>query len=269
MYIKHWAAPPFDLQRIQTTSEHAVLEFVLVVSLFGHKCKRKKKKKTPAPKKNQQNPSTSEVEALVRCWYAQLQFIPKGKQENESSHLFEPLTILSQQHDKETWLILCWICSSFSRLLLSHFTLPEYTPVCSLAFKLSKEGWSSSLNSGCYNVVSASAKPSQSMDKSKVHQASQVNQIVFSSSSVSGFSEWNWNDPGSYQELPTVNHNGNFICTQPTGILQIRDFLLYHITLGILISHWNAHNLGDIWNFWMNNRKKYSAASTGVIFPLK
>lgn len=132
-----------------------------------------------------------------------------------------------------------------------------WTHSCLLTcLKLSKEGWSSSLNSGCYNVVSASAKPSQSMDKSKVHQASQVNQIVFSSSSVSGFSEWNWHDPGSYQELPTVNHNGNFICTQPTGILQIRDFLLCHVTLGILISHWNAHNLGDIWNFWMNNRKK-------------
>lgn len=55
MYIKHWAAPPFDLQRIQTTSEHAVLEFVLVVSLFGHKCKRKKKKENPRTQKKKIN----------------------------------------------------------------------------------------------------------------------------------------------------------------------------------------------------------------------
>lgn len=98
MYIKHWAASPFDLQHIQTTSEHAVLEFVLVVRLFGHKWKKKKKRKTKpnTPLKNQQNPSTPGVEALVKGWFAHLQFIPKGKQENESSHLFEALTVLSQ-----------------------------------------------------------------------------------------------------------------------------------------------------------------------------
>lgn len=107
---------------------------VLVVSSFGQKCKRKKKKEKPCTPKNKQNLSTSEVEVLVRCWFAQLQFIPKGKQENESSHLSEPLTILSQQHDKEICLILCWICSWFSRLLLFHFSLPEYPPACSLTW---------------------------------------------------------------------------------------------------------------------------------------
>lgn len=63
-------------------------------------------------------------------WFAHLQYILKEQQENKSSHLFEALTDLCQQCSEEIWLPLCWISSSFSGLLVSHFTLPQLTPVC-------------------------------------------------------------------------------------------------------------------------------------------
>lgn len=39
---------------------------------------------------------------------------------------------------------------------------------------------------------------------------------------------WSWDCTGSYQELPNTSCWGD-LCTPPTGILQIRDFLLIHI----------------------------------------
>lgn len=89
------------------------------------KLKKKSKPKPSPTKKNQQKPSTPRVEALMNKWFAHIQYILKGKQENKSSHLFEALTGLCQQCSEEIWLPLCWISSSFSRLLESHFSLPQ------------------------------------------------------------------------------------------------------------------------------------------------
>lgn len=93
------------------------------------KLKKKSRKPKPSPtKKNQQKPLTPRVEALMNEWFAHILYIPKEKQENKSSHLFEALAGLCQQCSKAIWLTLCWISSLFSGLLVSHFNLPQFAP---------------------------------------------------------------------------------------------------------------------------------------------
>lgn len=155
MYIKHWAAPPFDLQHIQTTSEHAVLEFVLVVSLLGHKCKRKKKENPCTQKKSTKSVnirSGSTGQMLIRSATVH----PKRK-----ARKWKLPSVWTPYHPEPT----TWQRNLTHSVLDLLFVLQTsivtlhlaWTHSCLLTcLKLSKEGWSSSLNSGCYNVVSAS-----------------------------------------------------------------------------------------------------------------